>query len=323
MSSRLLYPVLGLILLGVTGWTYKTGILDEEGAVQSEMVALQREISSLEEYNRKRVPLTEELRQFEVRTLGSTSEEVEHALRVLLHEIGTANRLSDLSVDSHSRNPVQNPATRRSRAIIRDKSERERPDFVPVEGSLNGSGSLAQVTAAVAQLQSQEWMHRISDLRLTPRDGGRRIDLRVTLSTIYFPGAARAAADHSATSTDSEARARAEVIAARALFSPVQPTPEKPVEVVKPTPTPPPVKPTPLPYGKWRITGFGRGGQGPILYLVGPKQATQTLGVGEEVLNMVFRGLEGPFVVLELGGKQYYFGEGDTLDRRDEARRSD
>ena len=149
MSRRSLITSLVIVgvVLGVTARVYQWQVLAPGAELKSELVGLEKNIRTLEKYNRKRVELNQELKGYEARTLGATAEEVEHKLSVLLHEVGVAHGLSGLTVDSRARRAALNPAADTIVGFF-ERSESKRPDFVVVEGTLVGSGSLEQVTGA-------------------------------------------------------------------------------------------------------------------------------------------------------------------------------
>ena len=324
MSQRFVMTLVAIMVGGaIVWWTYGAMVAQPEQEVRAKLTSTQKSIESAERFNRSRVDVTESLRELRARTLGASSEEVEHNLRVLLGEIGRTQALAELVVDSRRRNVRENPAMRVATRTFRDKEERRSVDFVEVEGTLSGLGSVEQVLGTVATIQSQPWLKRVDLVRVTPRGDGSVVELTVSLRTAYIPGAT-GVMDPVALGEITQSQASLAVsLSGRSMFMPPPPPPPEPVQAVvekpKPKPKPRPKPPAPK-YDKWRITGWAQGRDSVVLYLVEVSKGTSRVLIpGDEVLNMVFRGLEGPSVVLELDGIKYYFGEGDTLDRRAES----
>ena len=127
------------------------------------------------------------LQAYADRTLGDNLEAVDHELRTRLNRIGEEVGLSKLSVGTGRVRRMESPA--RNLPPFRPHRElREELDFVEVEASVSGVGSLEAAMRLVHRIEAEPWMKRVVQVRLQPRDNGERFVVTIRLVTLYLPG---------------------------------------------------------------------------------------------------------------------------------------
>lgn len=197
-----------------------------------------------------------ELRAFGLTQIGRQFDEAEHRLRTTLQEIGERASLRGIQV---SNGPPQSVRTPLSAARLRGSLGRqlmESRDFAVIKGTFTGSGSLEQVTEALAFLQIQPWLHRIERVSIEPRGRDKKsFGLEVAFSVAFAPDLCPADAAMPAIALPGdELLQQARIIAQRNVF--VAPRePEQVIAAAEPV-VPPPPPPPPPPYDRWKVTGL-------------------------------------------------------------------
>ncbi len=190
MSTTLRITGIVVVLagLGWLGWApVRSLYLDPRVDIEQQRV---KHIATVERY---RVGVDDNLRiqtalqTYADRTLGGNLEAVDHELRTRLNRIGEEVGLGKLSVGTGRVRRMESPA--RNLAPFRPHRElRDELDFVEVEASVSGVGSLEAAMRLVHRIEAEPWMKRVVQVRLQPRDNGERFVVTVRLVTLYLPG---------------------------------------------------------------------------------------------------------------------------------------
>jgi len=259
-------------------------------------------------------------------TLGRSADETAHWLRTLASELGKRNGLASVVV-SHGRPRAEaNPATDRGSELpssFRDSLE-ESPAFATISGRVQGRGDLESALRAVADLQSQPWVHRFLGFQLEPaNDAATSFELKADIETAFASDLRSAdAIDPELAPPEPQAVARASDVAAPNPFAMPPPPPEpkpEPAPESKPAPKPQP-SPPPPPYDKWRVVGVVEtpaGDAPPEVMLVRVDQAeSRTLTPGQRVLGAVIEGVDEGGVHVRIDDAWFRVEIGATLAER-------
>jgi hypothetical protein len=264
------------------------------------------------------------------RTLGASAQSAEAALRSRLNALFREAGLPGTSVESRvAQRATINPASdarldafRRPDARGRLRSTPEAA-FIAMTATLRGEGPTDQVLGALALLESQDWLQKISAVTIEPasRSQGRSASYAFEIQTLFIPK--RSPEDGPSLAPARPARQTlASSIIGRSLFTP--PPPPQPVvrEEPKPEPEPvvqrPPDPPPPPPYDQWMVAFLrdGSAGQQLTIRRSGSGQ-TRVLAVGENFHGMKFLGFNRLDALFELDGRTYRIGVGQNLANRD------
>ncbi|MBL0926118.1 MAG: hypothetical protein IBJ11_00505 [Phycisphaerales bacterium] len=298
-----------LALALLVWWTYASNISGPAGELRAERERLIGEITSLQGETRKAQPAVQRLKTAAARTLGNSAETVVHRVRLALTAAGTAARLSSVASDSRAQAAVRNPA---ESVRVWGRDARAAPDFTVVTGSMRGEGTLEQALTALCLIQSQPWIKRISSVSLRPRDGGQRVELRVSLSTVFLEDLSPSEAP-APSPAEPKLLDQVRMLVARNMFAPPA-APPPPAQVPKPEPPSGPA------YGDWVVTGLAEGAAGPELWVRNVKDnRTQSLAPGEKLLGAVFEGLspDRESAILRIDADRFLISVGDPASRRD------
>lgn len=231
----------------------------------------------------RHIALGGELRALADSTLGATAEEVQAALRARLNRIGEEVGLAAATVSTSQQRRRESPM---QRADLRNNPLREEPDFIELDGTISGEGTLAQVVEVIDRIEAAPWLKRINSVAINPKDGGERFGLTVRLTTVYLPtmppegeaGSAQSAAYDSA--------------GLHALHSVIETNPFRvpPAPVVAETqPEQPAVedRPPPYDYAQWRITMITDSSRGREVWLTNTNNnESRTLAAGERLRDL-------------------------------------
>jgi hypothetical protein len=235
------------------------------------------------------------------RTLGGDLESVDHALRARLNRIGEEIGLSDLSVGTGRSRALESPARAGLTGPLREEL-----DAIELEGFASGQGSLEQTLRLVHRLQEEPWLKLIDEVRLQPREQGKRYAVTLRLRTLLLPGRApRPAGDWA---YDPAGFAPFEqALLARDPFAlpPPRPAAEAPHAAV----TPPR-----FPYERWVLTGVAAGPQGAEAWLRETATgASRRLSIGERLEAMELLAASGEVAEFSLDGRRYRVTVGGNL----------
>ncbi len=261
--------------------------------------------SAVERFRRagdERPAVEARLRGYAARTLGRELETADHELRSRLNRVGEDLGLEALSVSTGRARNLESPA----RSVFRG-GLREEIDAVEMEASIAGQGSLEQVLRLVHRVQSLPWLKRVDEVRLQPRDQGRRFAVTVRMRTLFLPGHAPDAV--------------AEPLDDPASFAPYQALLARSPFEVPAKPAPPPAPPAPgdagkpsFPYSRWVLTGVAEGPGGAEVWLRDTESGeTRSVAVGSGFHELVLVSARGEACVFRSGDAAFTVTVGDRL----------
>jgi len=282
----------------------------------SSIFALQSELDNEVEHRRR-------LRDFARTTLGGEVDLVQHRLRTGLMRAAEESGLSGVVVDAGDPQEILNPAvSAKGVSVPTKRALRTKPDFEMIRGSVQGTGTLDQATRTLALLQSQAWIHRIDAFSLRPVGKMRdRYEFRAEVATLFARDLVdRDAAEPELSPPAVDLESLARIIAARAVFSPLDPRTPAVVAAVSPEGVPAaPTTPAIVfpPYEDWHLTGLmvGRAGTSAILQNRKSGQSL-TLEKGGTILNAIFVDSGNDSAIFEIEGKRYQVFNGSSLASR-------
>jgi hypothetical protein len=317
--------VLGICAAEYRSWaSQRDQITEELGRYRTGIADRDREMEGRARIKRELTRLAETM-------LGTDEETVTAAARTSLNEIVAHYGLTNMSVTTARPMGVKNPAAEARVTEFVDKKQknlRSRPDFMAISATLNGTGTLEQVTRTMATLEVQPWVHRIDAFNFKPLGKEReQIELNVILTTVYV--------------TDTDLRKREVMAEGERMWRPVEeaefslwrplvaknvfrePPPPPPAVPVAPASLaaavaapeqPPPVR---VPYEEWRVSGITRGVDGAQLMLVNEKtKEWKTLNAGGMVLDAKFVDGSGEVARIAIGEAQFEVKTGQRLSER-------
>jgi len=219
-----------------------------------------------------------------------------------------------------------NPASEARLTAFRaaDSRGRMRPApqaaFVTMVASLRGEGPTEKVLEALALLESQQWIQRVTSVSIDPvaRSEGRTASFSFEVQTLFIPDQSPQEGPPLA-DFDPERQTLASAIVGRSMFTP--PPPPQPVVLEQPEPEPEPVveRPSPPPpYDQWVVAFLRDGSAGPQITIRRPGSGqTRTLAIGDRFHGMTFTGFERLDALFDFDGQTFRIGVGQNLATRD------
>jgi hypothetical protein len=263
--------------------------------------------------------LDAKLAGFVDRTLGGKFELVDNLLRTRLNRIGEEVGLRGQVVGtSPTATQVGTPAkaryTSKSARQVRDEA-----DFVELEGSISGEGTLEQALLLLHRLDAESWLKRVQQFKLEPRENGERFTVMVRLTTLFLPD-------------------REPQMMSVATFDPARFAPYAALAAANPFRVPPPGTPAPQPpiapqqsqsiavasfgYGQWKVTGVAEGPGGLEVWLHNPvTRESRTLTAGQKLHEAELVAAAGEQAEFRLGDQQFFVAIGRSLDDRTPVKR--
>ena len=195
-----------------------------------------------------------------------------------------------------------------SSASLEDKrGEVIEADFVEVEASVSGVGSLEAAMRLVHRIEAEPWMKRVVQVRLQPRDNGERFVVTIRLVTLYLPG--RTPARPLETVADLGGFERYQLLVRRNPFRlAVEPltTPRQPA-------APPPA----AEQRKWVLTGVVSGPDGMEVWLLHAESGqSRRLLVGQSIEGVRLVSAAGDTAKFMFGEDRFTVPVGGPLRRR-------
>jgi hypothetical protein len=301
--------VVTLILLTL-GWR---GYARTREPLNESIATLRERLSEARAEQVRQVRLEETLQELAQGTLGADRETVDHELRSRLNRLGEQIGLSGLVVNTTRFSAKQSPAKRQ----LSSRGERELQDavdFVELEGSIAGEGTLAQAIELVNSIQTAPWHKRVDQVSLHPRDNGDRFEVSVRLTTLFIP-----AWTPSELPVDPERPPPIDAYVALVDNNPFRLPPPPVVEtptpqVTQPLPQPPPSR---FPYADWMITGVVDGPGGPEVWLRNRSSAeTRQLTIGQRIHDLEFISSTGEAARFRQGDQEVQVRVGQSLATR-------
>lgn len=325
MTRQRLILILALIVLvPVIGYVYVSKrYLGPKRDLEETIDSRRAWVESVQNYLDRERRIQRDLAEYAARTLGRSEEEVEHALRSALNDLGARYGLARLTVSTNMRGAVGSPAVAaRVDEFKRNRALRDMSDFSRAEATLTGTGSLERVLGLVQAAQELPWLSRLDSVDVAARDNGARFELRLKLTTLYFRDIAPRDGYAAELPEATPLTEPVQTLAARNVFHlppppqpEAKPTPQPVAQKPEPKPTPPP----PPPYDQWKVTGITTTASGPELWLLNQKnKQRRVLLVSQRILGATFVGL-GPQreqAIIEIDGERFLVGLGNTLAQR-------
>ena len=245
------------------------------------------------------------LQSYADRTLGGNLEAVDHELRTRLNRIGEEVGLGKLSVGTGRVRRMESPA-RNLRVFRLRKDLKDELDFVEVEASISGVGSLEAAMRLVYRIEAEPWMKRVVQVRLQPHDNGERFVVTIRLVTLYLPG--RTPSRPLETVADPGGFERYQLLARRNPFH----------LAAKPAATPPrPVAPPGTEQRKWVLTGVVSGPDGMEVWLLHAESGhSRRLTLGQSIEGVRLVSAAGDTAEFQIGEDRFTVPVGRPLGRR-------
>lgn len=261
--------------------------------------------------------IREELSAIESTTLGPTGELAEHRLRALLTELCGTGGLAEFVIACREPKAVANPAAGEN-PVEFTREQRRKPDFLTIETSVTGRGSLEACMRTAALLEAQPWLHRVSGVSIQPRGKERReFDLTAQVVTIVMP-------DLSTPETGAHASvapAQGSEWLAVAARNPFVPAADPPLVLVAASPeietSGVPQQP-PRPLSEWMVTGLMRTSGGGEAILSNTRTGESlVVAPGREILGLIVSAVSTGEIVVTEGEAGYRVALGRTLAERE------
>ncbi len=301
MSTTLRITGIVVVLagLGWLGWTpVRSMYLDERADIEQRRAKLIAQVARYRSGADDSLRVRTALQAYADRTLGGDLEAVDHELRTRLNRIGEEVGLKKLSVGTGRVRSMETPA-RNVAALRANKELRDELDFVEVEASVSGVGSLEAAMRLVHRIEAEGWIKRIVQVRLQPRDNGERFVVTIRLVTLYLPG--RAPAGPVETVADLGGFERYQLLARRNPFH----------LAAKPAATPPPPA---AEQKKWVLTGVVSGPDGVEVWLLHAESGqSRRLTVGQSIEGIRFVSAEGDTAEFKFGEDRFAVRVGRPL----------
>jgi hypothetical protein len=311
--------------LAIGGYVKGSGRFSEERAkaVRDEST-YRAALLEIRDERTKRPKLDAGIRSFVDRTLGDTAEACDAQLRSRLNRLGEEVGLRDLRVTTGSASTRTSPAKADFGRSGRDRGLRDETDFVELDATLTGEGSLEQVLKAIHRIDIDPWIKRIDAIRLDGLREGERIKLSLQLTTLFLPGLERAV-DLKVADSDLGGFVRYRgFVEANPFRVPAPPVVAKSPPAAAPAPGPaapaPESAPPPVvgfPYDQWQLTGLVSGPTGQEAFLRNTAdQRSATLIPGQSLGDVTFLGFTADLAEFAAGESRFRVQVGSSLSSR-------
>lgn len=334
MPPRRLALVVVALAVGLPlGWrTAKAFYFTPKAELRERIDTLNAQIARQEETLETRSRLDTRLKRIVDRTLGSDVETVDHHVRTRLNRIAEEIGLTGAAVSTKTPSAKRTPATSRFPGNAR-REMREELDFVELEVTVSGEGTLQQAIALVDRIAAEPWIKRTGNLRIDPKQNGERFGVTLQLATLFLPG--REPAAHEVAAYDPARLTRfARLFETNPFHLPPPPAPAPPPTRQAERPTPP--SPPAFQYGQWVVTGVAQGAStsgGEVWLKHRTSGETRRLALGEKLHEAVLLAVEVDAAVFAIHSgppgevdaaaveRQFIVGVGQHLGDRTRSRR--
>lgn len=245
------------------------------------------------------------VRAFVDRTLGGDLETVDHELRTRLNRLGEEIGLQKLSVSTGSVRWLESPA--RNLPEFRGHRElREEIDFAEVEASMTGEGSLEKVLRLVHRLDAEPWLKHVNQVRLKPRDNGKRLAVTLRLVTIFLPGRSPAGRPRASVAPDEFDRYD-QLVGRNPFHLPPKPAAASPAEPAAPQAPKDPLR-------RWVLTGVVTGPGGVEVWLLDTNTGdSRRLAIGQTLKALTLVSADGETAEFAIGDRRFTVQVGRRL----------
>ncbi len=283
----------------------------DHGSQRERLDGLNRYLEAAKQEETLLLEVDEQLDALAAATLGSDLETVDHELRQRLNRIGERCGLSELLVNTARSTPRTTPA----RSQLSSRSERklrDEVDFVELEGTLTGVGSLEAALAAVDHVRREPWMKHLVQLRLTPRDNGERFTVMLRLNTLFLPGrSAEPLPPAPPTPLDDRLLALIAENPFRLPSPAPPPAPPVEVEIVSEVPD----AESAFVYREWAVTAVVEGPQGAEVWLLNQRSMQpMRLQLGGMIHELVLASTAGDQAEFRRGEERIHVAVGQNLE---------
>jgi len=304
-TTIVVYAVGAVVLIGVLWWATWAWVQSPAASVQ---VRIDRAKASLDGRRRdldRSEGIADGIEAITSRTLGSTVEAMDLALRSRLGELAEAAGVQDVRVGTSAPIVEASPGKRefKSRSL---RALRDEPDFVLVPASITANGTWSQVGLLVESIQAESWPHRVTRIRLAGRNEGAKVEATVQLSALFVPGVGPAEAIELA----SPLSAVASLNLPNPFAMPLPP----------PRPAPPGPGPTTKPPPGWRVVHIGQvQGEGEVL-LQSRKGKRRRMVIGDALNGITLVSIEPDpdgidIATFAQAGLEWAVGAGEAIQR--------
>jgi hypothetical protein len=313
MSQRqIVITVVASALALLVLWTMMSAVLLGPRAELSAEIADVR--TAVENYSnglRRSTDVVASIRDYASRTLGADVETVDHRLRTRLNRIAEAVGLDGPAVNTGNPTARRSPARTAFSRRGSWKTLRDTVDFVELDGSVSGEGTLQQALELVDRIEAEPWIKRIGALRLEPKGNEDRFSVTVRLTTLFIPG--RAPEPIEPAPYDRTRLDRYATLAAGGPFLIPAAASPPPAVAAEQTQAPRPR----FPWGQWMLTGIAEGPQGPEVWLRNHKSGeTRQLTVGGALHEARLLAIAEEWAEFELGATRFRLEVGRRFSDR-------
>lgn len=314
--SRVILGVIAAVVVFSAAWSAAQSFyFAPRRAIVERIESLRGTLDQFNGERRELARMQDEMQSVADRTLGSERQAVEMALRARLNRISEELGLSGASVSTAKTTGRESPARR---SLHRSNPFRDAVDFVEVEASIAGDGTLEQAMRLVHRVQQEHWLKRIDAFSIDPRDDGSTVRTTVRLTTMFVPDLAPSSDAAPSVPADDDSFMRYAMVAAANPFQVPRPVAVVTQAVAQGSPDPPlPPREPPYDYGQWLLTALTDGSRGSEAWLLNRKTSeTRTLAVTERLRQLEFLGaLEGG-AAFRVGDEFVRIAIGSALDAR-------
>jgi hypothetical protein len=317
MNARSIF--VGVVFAGIVvaiSWsTVNRLYLQPRAELKDDITRLTAVVANYNDGLDRRESQDERLDSIVERTLGGEREVVDHELRTRLNRLVEATGLAAGNVNTGKVTRRDSPAKIK---YSRMRDLKDRIDFVEIEATVSGSGTLKQAVELLDRIDAESWVHRVDLVRLDPKDNGELCAITVRLRTFFVPGRAPSELpmfreDFNPASVDRSAR----LVSMNPFRVPPPDAPSlpKPVRVTSAGPTAPP----PFPYDAWTLTGIAQVGATGVEAWIHQTQTGERkrLSMGERLNDMQFEGRSGSHAAFSLNGEWFEVEVGRGLNQRE------
>lgn len=248
-----------------------------------------------------------ELQGFVDHTLGDDLELVGHKLRTRLSRLAESAGMTPAS-DIKSSHEKESPAKSAFGRSGFQRQLREEKDFVEVEGWVSATGTLEQVLTLIESINAEPWLKRIDQLTIDPNDNGAKVQVNITLTTLFLP---KQTPNPDAVIASNGLNSERYALLVRT----------NPFRLPPPAPNPPPVPaqsaPEAFPFGQWLLTGIAQSAAGPEIWLLNQHtRETKYLNIGERLNDIKLVAVRGETAEFLIGADRFTVAVGKNLNDR-------
>ena len=209
----------------------------------------------------------------------------------------------------------ESPAKSVFSGIGPQRTLRDEPDFVELEGWITASGSFEQVLRLIDGIEQESWIKRIDQLKIDPADNGSLFDVTVRLTTLFVPGREPNEAGAVAATPSDFGRYAALLAANPFRLPPRAPPPPPPPDPQPMTDRPPTV--VAFGYNQWVLTGTAFGPQGSEAWILNAQtRESRRLGAGEGIHDLILVSTNADTAEFRVGQEHFTIRVGQNLGDR-------